>query len=591
MSVIEEIKQKVDILELVGQYVQLTKSGRNFRAPCPFHSEKKPSFFVYPEQQSWHCFGACNTGGDIFSFIMKKEGIDFGEALRRLAERSGVVIPSQARSEAEDRARERVFQLNLSSSQFFQNLLANSPAAEVARSYLTRRGVNANSVSEFQLGYSLPGWESLKNFLADKGFSEDEMLAAGVLIRDEKKGQTHDRFRHHLMFPICDERGRVTGFGARVLDDSSPKYINSPQTRIFDKSGTLYGFHLAKTAIKEIDRVVMVEGYMDVIIAHQYGFRNVVAPMGIAITEKQIQQVKKLTRHVALALDPDAAGEEAAMRCISYENALEAEVAVITLPSGRDPDEVIKDDPNQWILAVDKARPVIEFSIKAITAKLDMKSTVGKTEALNKVLPLIAGVKAGPRQHMYLTQFSLALGIEVKKLESAMSRAVPDRRARETKTQAVEKAARAGASNPLEEYFLSILLQHPELAEKAAEISPDYFENSENRDILEKWLDCRSLEEMKERLDPALQQHFNELLCRNLPDGVFAEKLADCGLRLRERHLRRQLGQNAELLALEAESGDSRAVLSRLEEQGTKINQELAKIFSIRAQTRGENDK
>ena len=190
-------------------------------------------------------------------------------------------------------------------------------------------------MANFQLGYSLTGWESLKQYLMGKDFTENELIDAGLLIRTEETGKTHDRFRDHIMFPIMDERGRVTGFGARVLDPDfeGPKYINSPQTRIFDKSGSLYGIHLAKAAIRQKDLAVLVEGYMDVIVAHQYGFNNVIAPMGVAITEKQINQIKKLTRNIALALDPDTAGEEAAMRCVEYENSLDAEVRVITFPT------------------------------------------------------------------------------------------------------------------------------------------------------------------------------------------------------------------------------------------------------------------
>jgi DNA primase len=591
MSIIEEIKQKTDIVEIVGQYVQLTKSGRTFRAPCPFHSEKKPSFFVYPEQQTWHCFGACNTGGDVFSFVMKKEGMEFGDALRLLAEKSGVAIPSYAKSEAEDKARERLFQITQSACQYFQNLLQNSPAAELARRYLAGRGLNTRAISDFQLGYSLPGWENLKEYLNEKSYSQEEMLAAGLIILDEKTGKTHDRFRHHIMFPISDVRGRVTGFGARVLDDSSPKYTNSPQTRLFDKSGTLYGFHLAKAAIREKNMAVMVEGYMDVIVAHQYGFNNVVAPMGVAITDKQLNQIKILTRNIALALDPDAAGEEATKRCVNYENTLDAEIKVITLPMGRDPDEVIKGDSAQWQAAVDRAVPVIEYTIKSVTTKLDLKTTVGKTEAVNNLLPIIAEVKAGPRQYDYLTRLSLAVGIEDKKLEAALGRFKLDRKARETRPQAIQKATRPIASSPIEEYVLSILLQHPDLKKKPLDLDLDYFENSENRDILNKWLQCADPAITKNLLDPALLEHFELLLTRELPGEQMEEKLEDCCLSLKERYLRNLQRKNTELLALEAESGDRDSVLARLGEQGTRINQELTKIFNLKAKAHGEVKK
>jgi DNA primase len=581
MAVIDEIKQKIDIVEVIGQYVKLTKSGRTLRAPCPFHSEKKPSFFVYPDQQTWHCFGACNTGGDVFSFIMKKEGVDFSDALRLLAEKTGVAIPSRLNTAAEDSNREKLFQINLSAAQYYSNLLLSLPAAEKARNYLKSRGLNDSSLANFQLGYSLPGWESLKQYLIGKGFIESEIIEAGLIIRADETGKTHDRFRDHIMFPIMDDRGRITGFGARVLDPNSsgPKYTNSPQTRIFDKSGSLYGFHLAKSNIRQQNLAVLVEGYMDVIIAHQYGFSNVVAPMGVAITEKQISQLKKLTHSLALALDPDTAGEEAAMRCVEYENSLDAELRVISLPGGKDPDEVIKEDPQNWKTQVEKSIPVIEYTIRVITARLDLKSIQGKTEAVNKILPIIAQVKAGTRQYQYLTKLALAINIDEKKLEAALGRFRVDRRAYESKTQAIQKATRTIRSNAIEEYILAILLRHPEIREMSGSILPEYFENSENRDIFEKWLKSEGVTFDKESLDPALQEHFESLISRTLPDDGIEKKCSDCVIRLREKFLRNLMTKQAEELALEAETGDSSSVLSKLAEIGTRNNEELKEIF------------
>ena len=588
MGVIDEVKQKLDIVEVIGQYVQLTKSGRTFRAPCPFHSEKKPSFFVYPEQQSWHCFGACNTGGDVFSFIMKEEGLDFGDALRALAEKTGVAIPSQAKSEAEDKARDIIFQINQAASQYFHNLLLNSPAAAKARQYLESRGVNEKSISDFQLGYSLPSWEALKLYLTEKGFGEADLINAGLLIRTEESGKTHDRFRDHIIFPIMDDRGRATGFGARVLDNSSPKYVNSPQTRIFDKSGSLYGIHLSRSFIREQNLAVLVEGYMDVIIAHQYGFGNVIAPMGVAITEKQINQIKKITRSIALALDPDAAGEDAAMKCVSYENALDAEVKVITLPAGKDPDEVIKEDKQQWQSRVEKAIPVIEFTINAITSRLDLKTTAGKTGAVNKLLPVIAEVKAGPRQYEYLTKLSLAVGIDDKTLEAALGRFKNDRRSKETRSQAIQKATRPIGANPVEEYLLALLLKHPEIKPKCMDVPIEYFENSENQTIFSHFKAAPDYAAIKESIDPVIHEHLDSLLTRDLPSDEVELRYSDCLMRLRERYLRSLKRKQEEVLALEAESGDQASVMAKLEEQGVQINEELAKIFVQRAKARGE---
>ena len=228
MSIIDDVKQKTDIVEVVSQYVNLKKSGRNLSAPCPFHSEKNPSFFVYPERQSWHCFGACNTGGDVLSFVMKKENMDFGDALRLLAARAGIEMPTRVQSDIRKDERDRIFQINSAAALYFHNLLLNSPGAENARKYLEKRGLNEKTVSAFQLGYALDSWEGLKEHL-EKEYTEKEILEAGLLVESDD-GRTHDRFRNRLIFTICDNRGQITGFGARVLDDSLPKYLNTPQT-------------------------------------------------------------------------------------------------------------------------------------------------------------------------------------------------------------------------------------------------------------------------------------------------------------------------------------------------------------------------
>jgi DNA primase len=582
MGVIEEVKQKVDIVEIIGQYVSLTKSGRTFRAPCPFHSEKKPSFFVYPEQQTWHCFGACNTGGDVFSFMMKKEGLEFGDTLKLLAEKTGVTIPLKAKSEAEDAAREKILQINQATSQFYQNLLLSSPLAEKARRYLDGRGVNVKSINDFQIGYSLPGWESLKNYMIEKGFSENELLTAGLILQTETTNKTHDRFRDHIMFPIMDEKGHVNGFGARVLDDSSPKYINSPQTRAFDKSGSLYGIHLAKSEIKRQNLAVLVEGYMDVIIAHQNGFCNVVAPMGVAITEKQVNSLKKLTHRISLALDPDTAGEEAAMRCVGYENMLDAEVKVITLPDGKDPDEVIKENSEQWKVLIEKAIPVIEYTIKIITDKLNMKTTSGRIEAANRILPIIALVKAGPRQYDYLRNLSKAIGIEEKKLESILSRSKFDRKAKETTHQAIQKGIQTIKTNPKEQYLLALLLKHPELKEKSRDILVDYFENSEYRCIFEKWQLIDEKNTLKESLDPELHETLDALQSRIIPNVNTEEVYLDCFIGLKRSYLLNILRKQEELLTLEAQTGVPNADIEKQKEIGIQISQELLSIEKIK---------
>ncbi len=582
MSAIDEVKQKTDIVEVIGQYVSLTKSGRTFRGLCPFHSEKHPSFFVYPEQGSWHCFGACNTGGDAFSFIMRKEGIDFGEALRLLAERAGVSLPSRVEPGARRDEKERLYQVNEAATQYFHQLLLNSKEAEKARNYVAGRGLSLETITKFKLGYSLNSWEALKQHLEDIGYTTDELAAAG-LISEGESGASHDRFRNRLMFPLCDTRGQVTGFGARVLDDSLPKYINSPQTIAFDKSSTLYGINLAAPAVRTQDMVIIVEGYLDVITAHQNGFSNVIATMGTAITEKQINTLKRLTKNVILALDADEAGEEAMLRCVSYENTLDAEMKVITLPRAKDPDDVIREDPLTWQRLIEGARPVVDYTFDMISAGLDMTQAKDKTIATGKLLPITAAIKEPIRQAHYMQKLARLINVTERRLEAELARIkpVPRRRRREeTKQEAASQVSRPILSRPREEYCLALLLQHPELKGLSQQPLPEYFQNSENRTIFTAWQESSAPSSLRERLDPAIWEHLESLEKRSLTNNQLEKKYANCVLLLQEEFLRSLEVKRGVALALEAEVGGPAAELAKLKEQGIEVSTQLGEVFN-----------
>lgn len=597
MGVIDEVKQRTDIVDIVGQYAKLTKSGRTFRGLCPFHSEKHPSFFVYPEQQSWHCFGACNTGGDVFSFVMKKQGIDFGEALRQLAQRAGVAIPSkfEPRAEgAESEEKQRLYQANEAAALYFQNLL-NSPAGEKAKSYVTERGFTPQTISDFQLGYSPNSWEGLKQYLMDKGYTQNELLTAGLILHSKSEGEpegkkTHDRFRNKLMFPIADARGRIIGFGARVLDDSLPKYINSPQTPVFDKSGSLYGINLATTAIRQQDQAVIVEGYMDVITAHQNGFNNVVASMGTSVTEKQVSTLKRLSKNITLALDADAAGEEAMLRGVGFENTLGAEVKVIILPKGKDPDDVIKQDAKTWQKLLAEALPVVDYTFNMVASELDLTTAKGKSLAVDKLLPIIAEIKDPIRQAHYLQKLAQLLKVSEHSLEAALARIRPRQvrgRAEEPKPEATTYLHPL-LSSPLEEYCLALLLQHPELKVKDEGLLPEYFENSENREIFIAWQRSDKIELVKEKLEPAIHEHLDSLLNKNLSSTKIEQKYAECALALREKFYRSLATKIEVVLVQEAQSGGSAAELAKLKELGIEVNIQLGEVFAQKNRSRLE---
>jgi DNA primase len=594
MSVIDEVKQRTDIIEVIGQYTKLTKSGRTFRALCPFHSEKNPSFFVYPDRQSWHCFGACGTGGDVFSFVMKKEGIEFGEALRLLAGRCGVTIPSRVEPDTQKELKERFYQANEAAAQYFHNLLLKSAAAEKARSYLANRGLTPKTITDFQLGYSLNSWEALKQYLLDRGYAENELLEAGLLATTED-GKTHDRWRNRLIFPIKDARGGTTGFGARVLDDSLPKYINSPQTPIFDKSATLYGLNLAAPAIRQQDSVVIVEGYMDVLTAHQNGFNNVVASMGTAITDKQVSALKRLTRNLVLALDADSAGEEAMLRCVDFENTLEAEIKVIILPLGKDPDDVIKEDPPAWLPLVAKAIPVIDYTFDMVVAKLDLTTARDKSLVADRLLPIIAQTKDVVRRTHYLQKLSRLVKVSERNLEAALktSKASPAKRpdrGRGDKEPVTRPTRYPLVSSPLEEYCLALLLQHPELRDprynRGQSLLVEYFENSENREVFTAWCettDPDTIGALQERIDSAIREHLDALVNKNIPASHIEQKYANCVLRLREKYLRSLEKKREAILTLEAEAGGTSAELAKLQEQGIEVSTGLKEVFTLKA--------
>ena len=585
MSIIEEVKQRSDIIEVINEYTTLKKAGRLYRGLCPFHSEKTPSFFVYPEEQTWHCFGSCNTGGDVFSFIMKKQSVGFGEALQLLADRKGIKVPLHTGNTESKSEKERLYEINQAAAQYYNNIFLNDSSAAPVREYLKKRGVSSNTAVLFQLGYAPNSWDALQRHLTTAGFNENEILNSGLIIKSDE-GKTHDRFRHKLMIPICDVKGRVSGFGSRVLDDSQPKYINSSQTAVFDKSGSLYGINHAANIIRTKDRAIIVEGYMDVIIAHQYGEDNVIASMGTSITEKQIAIIKRLTRNVYLALDPDSAGEEAMLRGVNYENELEAEVKVILLPEGKDPDEVIKEDQQKWAGLVEAAIPVVDYTFRTVTAGLNLAKLQDKTVAAEKLLPIIAGINNDIRRDHYLNRLAEMTNTTYRSMEMALGKIATPRRTLRVNDSAKKNSGKL-IVNPIEEYVLSLLLQHPELKDTAEPIPVEYFENSENREIYQLWLESTDIARLQEALDISIKEHFELILGKKIAEERIDKKYSESSLRLREKYLKNLKRQEEQVLNLERESGGTDAELARLLVQGTEVSEDLKQVFI----QRGQNQK
>ncbi len=395
-SPIEEIKSRLDIVDVVQSYVRLQKAGVNFKANCPFHTEKTPSFFVTPSRQIWHCFG-CSRGGDIFKFIMEIEGHDFPEALRMLATRAGVVLKREdprIRSE-----RNRLYDICEEAAKIFEKNLSLTPAA---RAYLAKRKLKDETIQEFRIGFAPENWDYLLRALRAKGFKDAEIEKAGLAIKSEDRGSYYDRFRGRVIFPIADAAGRVIGFGGRVFAPEArtqinadqrgneAKYINTPQTLIYDKSRVLYGFELAKQEIRQKNQVVVVEGYMDCAMSHQAGVKNTIAVSGTALTPYQLKIVKRLADTMISSFDTDAAGDSATRRSLALASQFEFERKVAVIPSGKDPADAAAENPEIWVRAVSEARPVVEFYFEKAFRENNSATAEGKKTIVSALFPWVA---------------------------------------------------------------------------------------------------------------------------------------------------------------------------------------------------------
>lgn len=591
MSVIDEIKARIDIVELVSETVQLRRSGKNHTGFCPFHpNQRTPAFVVFADSGTWRCFGQCNEGGDIFKFVMKKEGWDFSEALRYLAERAGVPLhaPSaedQAAAEEGDHLRALLEDAVV----FYKHQLLNTAAGKAALEYLRqKRGLKDDTLEAFGIGYAPASYDAVMKHFMQAGHSQEDLLAAGLLSERpadpnaegrQAAARIYDRFRHRIMIPIRDERGRMAGFGARILNpDDVPKFLNSPQSPIFDKGHLLYGLDRARKPIRAQDQAVIVEGYLDVIALHQAGFANVVSPMGTALTERQIGLLKRYSRNIVLALDPDAAGDKATLRglqiarqamdheadpvfdargLLGYEARLQADIRVATLPDGLDPDEVVNRDPEAWKLLLANARPVVVHVMETLAAGRNLDDPKVKTELAAQVMPLIQDIANPIERDTYRQRLARLLRVS----EQAMLEYMPAQPRRRPNIPgriqqprpgapggepgaAPASAGEAGAKHPaevreaassylIEAHCLGILLRRPDLlyqvdrrmqSKRLPRLSPDDFIHSDHQAIL------RLFQESVEQ-DMADPQNFVfnslSLPMMDLADGLLArtEKL------------------------------------------------------------------
>lgn len=474
MSDTQKIKAKLDIVDFINDYVKLKAAGVNHKGLCPFHNEKSPSFMANRDRQSWYCFG-CNKGGDIFNFVQEIEGMEFVEALKFLADKAGVELTMQ-RSKVDTSQKNRLKDIMVEAARFYHNVLRKIPAAKPALDYLHNRGLTDDTIDNWQIGYIPDQWDLLTKYLLKKGFSVDDLVAAGITIkRDNANPKTYqgfyDRFRGRIMFPIRDLHGYVVGFTGRVLvetEKSGGKYVNTPQTMLFDKSRLLFGLDKSKQTMKQDDLAVVVEGQMDVIATYQAGMTNVVASSGTALTEEQIKLIKRYTDNIAMAFDADDAGQRAAKRGIDIAIEQGMNVRVIQIPDGKgkDPDECVKENPDVWFDAVKNAQDVMHWYLEKAQKGRDLSQPKDKQAAANEVLPEIARIPYAVEKDHWLKQLAGLLGVGVPILREDLARIEKKSKqghaSKEEVTVASATPVKKGREELQKEQFLELALLFPD---------------------------------------------------------------------------------------------------------------------------------
>lgn len=404
---IQQLKQYSDIERIISGYVPLSRKGRNLSGLCPFHSEKTPSFFVYPQTQSFYCFG-CGAGGDVITFIRRIENLEYMEAVRFLAEKCGLTVPDSQQEDERAVQRRRILEINRETARFFHAQLMSEQGKQ-AYDYLTRRGRDRKTIRHFGLGYAPEGWRVLSDYLKTKGFTEEEMVAANVAV-NSKRGSVYDRFRNRVMFPIIDLRGNVVGFGGRALDDQGAKYLNTSDTPVFKKSRNLFAMNFAKTSKQP--GLILAEGYMDVIAIHQAGFGNAIATLGTALTDEQARLISQYTDKVILAYDSDGPGQAATKRAINIFDEVGVKVSVLSMTGAKDPDEFIqKYGRERFAMLLDGSSNALEFELSKIRSRFDISTADGKVNFLKEACKLFAGIRNPVEREVYLTQVANELEI------------------------------------------------------------------------------------------------------------------------------------------------------------------------------------
>ena len=605
MALVDEVKSRSDIVQVISDYVDLDTSSRQPKALCPFHSERSPSFVIYPETGSWRCFGSCAEGGDVISFMMKRENLSFPEALENLANRAGIKIEERKNEPRKKPVTGLIEANDIAAEYFFSRLKA--PVGESTVEYLADRGIDIETAKRRGLGLAPDGMETLSGHLRTRNVQARTARDAGLITRKDD-GSWRDMFTGRLTIEIRDARDRIIGYGARTLDGSEPKYLNTPQTDAFEKSSILYGLNWAGDSIRSLNEVVVVEGYMDVIAAHEHGFTNVVASMGTAVTGEQLDALTRYstaggTGTVVLCLDSDAAGEAATMRALESVTAELSTgrrrglvVKVARPDGGKDPDEAIRSNPDSWRTSLNEAEPLLDYLIVAKSKLHNLESGQGIADFGNSVAPLIYNVSNDYDRDRYWSTTATLAGVTEQRLKSIVDkprnsqRRTSVRRAgnrpqtvesRRISSEQANDVIQSAAGDTLEEHLLSLLLQREDLREHAIAMPPEFLHQSDNRALFTAWQSSSKIDEISHELGEELTEKAHRLAESELPpsdQALHVEDVTQCVMRLRERHYRRIKELQTERLK-ELEGEEAQELL----DQSLLSNENLRKVMTGRA--------
>lgn len=495
-EIIEEVRQNNDIVDIISQYVHLTRKGRNYFGLCPFHNEKSPSFSVSPDRQIFHCFG-CGVGGNVYTFLMKIEGITFREALEQLAERANIQLPTLENSAdtAREELKAKVYKVNEFTAEFYhQNLY--KPVAKIAQEYVKKRRMNNETLEAYKIGYS-GKFDELYKALKAQGFGEKEILESGLVNKNDN-GTYIDRYRNRLMFPICDARGKVIAFGGRVLDDSKPKYINSPENVVYSKGRHLFGLNVAKK--DSAKKILIVEGYMDVISLHQRGITNVVGALGTALTEQQGWLLRRTTEQVILGFDADGAGQTAIARSMEILQKMGCDMRVLHIEGAKDPDEfIVKFGEGRFKLAIDNAISLVEFKVKNLKKDFNLENTGDKIKFLNEIAKILSKVENTMEREIYIEKIAKGYNISKEAIYAEVNKLIyvgtKEDKISQNKNREIRSVTREQKNNDnigedlkrRENTIIALLLDaNTNIFQKIKEhIKPEDFKDETNRKIAE----------------------------------------------------------------------------------------------------------